>query len=199
MERQGAAIHQHRETTEPALLDEARLFDRVRQRDRSAFEALYRNYHPLLVRFLTGLIHRPQLVQEVLNDTMLVVWTRPESFNGDSKLSTWIFGIAYHKAMKALRQQPDPVEDARAELRVSPDAGPDQHIGQQRLQALLADAIGELSPDHRTVVDLTYFHGIGYREIAEIMECPVDTVKTRMFHARRQLRRLLAGELADWL
>ncbi len=60
-------------------------------------------------------------------------------------------------------------------------------------------AMGQLSSDHRTVVDLTYFHEIGYREIAEIMDCPVDTVKTRMFHARRHLKTMLAGRLADWL
>ena len=59
--------------------------------------------------------------------------------------------------------------------------------------------MGELSADHRAVVDLTYFHEIGYREIAELMDCPVDTVKTRMFHARRRLKAMLPGELADWL
>jgi RNA polymerase sigma-70 factor (ECF subfamily) len=59
--------------------------------------------------------------------------------------------------------------------------------------------MGVLSAEHRAVVDLTYFHEIGYREIAEILGCPVDTVKTRMFHARRQLRRAMAGELADWI
>ena len=56
-----------------------------------------------------------------------------------------------------------------------------------------------LSPEQRAVVDLTYFHGLGYREIAEILNCPVDTVKTRMFHARRRLKQALPGTLADWL
>jgi RNA polymerase sigma-70 factor (ECF subfamily) len=59
--------------------------------------------------------------------------------------------------------------------------------------------MNELSPDHRAVVDLTYFHGMGYREIAEVMSCPVDTVKTRMFHARRRLREAMSGGPADWL
>jgi RNA polymerase sigma-70 factor (ECF subfamily) len=57
----------------------------------------------------------------------------------------------------------------------------------------------QLSADHRAVVDLTYFHGMGYREIADIMDCPVDTVKTRMFHARRRLRQVMPGGLDDWL
>ena len=64
-------------------------------------------------------------------------------------------------------------------------------------QKMLAKALAGLSPDHRTVVDLTYFHEMGYKEIAEIMNCPVDTVKTRMFHARRHLRKLLDPMLSD--
>ena len=67
------------------------------------------------------------------------------------------------------------------------------------MQQAIADALAGLSPDHRAVVDLTYFHELPYRDIARIMNCPVDTVKTRMFHARRHLRTMLAGDLADWL
>ena len=134
-----------------------------------------------------NLTHRPHLVEEVLNDTMLVVWNQPERFNGASKLSTWIFAIAYRKALKALKRQDDPVEDREALVRPSPEPGPEQRLSQRQAQAVLLSAMRELSPDHRAVVDLTYFHEVGYREIAEIMDCPVDTVKTRMFHARRHL------------
>ncbi|HLZ77912.1 MAG TPA: sigma-70 family RNA polymerase sigma factor [Sphingomonas sp.] len=193
------ASGRRREPAWPSAEDDARLVTRIRARDLRAFEELYRNYHPRLSRFLTNLIHRPPLIEEVLNDTMLVVWDKPDSFNGASKLSTWIFAIAYRKAMKAVRRCDEPIEDKQAETRVSPDAAPDQRLGQQQAQAALLGAIGGLSPDHRAVVDLCYFHEIGYREIAEIMDCPVDTVKTRMFHARRHLKRMLAGELADWL
>ena len=83
--------------------------------------------------------------------------------------------------------------------RASGEAGPEQRLGDRQVGAVLAAAMAGLSPDHRAVVDLTYFHEIGYREISEIMDCPVDTVKTRMFHARRHLRRALAGSLSDWL
>jgi RNA polymerase sigma-70 factor (ECF subfamily) len=127
------------------------------------------------------------------------VWTHPDRYNGKSKVSTWIFAIAYRKALKALRRCDEPIEDKNAATRPSPDAGPEQQLGRREVQAVLLGAIGELSADHRAVVDLTYFHEIGYREIAEIMDCPVDTVKTRMFHARRHLRSRLAGQLTDWL
>jgi RNA polymerase sigma factor (sigma-70 family) len=179
--------------------EDARLIRRIADRDLRAFEALYRNYHPRLTRFLTNLIRRPQLVEEVLNDTLLVVWDRPDSYNGSCKLSTWIFAIAYRKAMKALRRQDEPMEDKHAETRMTAEPGPEQQLGQRQVQQALLAAMAQLSADHRAVVDLTYFHEINYREIAEIMDCPVDTVKTRMFHARRHLKAMLAGQLADWL
>lgn len=175
------------------------LMARILTRDIAAFEELYRNYHGRLTRFLVRLIHRPTLVEEVLNDTLMVVWDRAETFNGTSKLSTWIFGIAYRKAMKALRGQDEPMEDHGAETRVDPDGTPEEELGRNRRQVLLARAIRELSPEHRAVVEFTYYQEMGYREIAAIMECPLDTVKTRMFHARRHLRRRLAGDLQEWL
>ena len=67
------------------------------------------------------------------------------------------------------------------------------------LHDALITAMSSLSAEHRAVVDLTYFHELGYREIAEIMDCPVDTVKTRMFHARRKLKAAMPGSFADWL
>jgi len=175
------------------------LLAKVRSGDPAAFERMYRLYYPRLTRFLQTLIRRPTLVEEVLNDTMMVVWARPESFHGASKLSTWIFSIAYRKAMKGLRQQDEAVEDKDAGRRVSLNAGPDESSGRARVRQLLVEAVAELSPAHRAVVDLTYFHELGYREIAAVVDCPVDTVKTRMFHARRHLRKKLGGVLADWI
>ena len=182
-----------------AAADDVRLLARIAARDLRAFETLYKAYQPRLARFLRAMLRRAPLVEEVLDDTMLVVWSHPDRFNGRSKVSTWIFAIAYRKALKALSRHDDPVEDRFAETRESPEAGPEQQLGQRQVQDVLMAAIKELSRDHRAVVDLTYFHGAGYREIAEIMDCPVDTVKTRMFHARRHLKTKLAGQLADWL
>lgn len=179
--------------------EDLRLAARIRLRDRKAFDALYRGYQPRLTRFLMNILRRRHLVEEVLDDTLMVLWDRPDSFAGRSQLSTWLFTIAYRKAMKALRKQDDPVEDALAETRISTGRSPEQDAGDSRARKVLLHALARLSPEQRAVVDLTYFHEIGYREIAAIMDCPVDTVKTRMFHARRHLRRELAGELSDWI
>ena len=178
---------------------DAQLIDRIVRGDRRAFEELYRAYHPRLSRFILGMVRRAHVAEEVLDDTLLVVWRQPERYNGRCRVSTWIFAIAYRQAMKALRRCDDPIEDRAAEARPSIEAGPEQQLGRRQAQDVLLRAIGELSPHHRAVIDLTYFREIGYREIAELMDCPQDTVKTRVFHARRRLKNKLSGELADWL
>jgi RNA polymerase sigma factor (sigma-70 family) len=179
--------------------DELRLLRLIAEGDRLAFERLYRLYHPRLSRFVANMARRPELIEEVVNDTLVAVWRRPESYNGMSKVSTWILAIAYRKALKARRRWDEPVEDTGSELREGSESAPDQRLGREQTRAALLKAMASLSADHRAVVDLSYFHEIGYREIAEIMACPVDTVKTRMFHARRCLRSALPGRLEDWL
>jgi RNA polymerase sigma-70 factor (ECF subfamily) len=89
------------------------------------------------------------------------------------------------------------VEDSRAERRASLEEGPDLQVGRRQLQAALVSAMRQLSPRHRAAVGLAYFYEFGYREIGEIMHCPVETAKTRVFYARRHLRRVLAGALQD--
>ena len=195
----GTAIRPMNDTAPPGALDERELLERVKTHDVDAFERLYRIYQPRLARFLINLVKRPQLVEEVLDDTMMVVWQTAGSFRGTSKLSTWIFAIAYRKALKARSRWPDPMEDNDRDMRVSNDPAPDAELEQGRIRQALMRAMDRLSADHRAVVDLTYFHGLGYREIAEILGCPVDTVKTRMFNARGRLKQALPGTLADWL
>ena len=198
-QRRGAADKRPGVVVASPALDEARLLKRIAEKDLRAFETLYRLYHPRLTRFLMNMLRRPQLAEEALNDTMMVVWRRPEAYNGTSKVSTWIFAIAYRTALKARSRYDEPVEDHEAETRASGEIGPEAQLGRRQVQEVLMSAMGRLSPEHRAVVDLTYFHEAGYREIAEILDCPVGTVKSRMLHARRHLRGILAGELADWV
>jgi RNA polymerase sigma-70 factor (ECF subfamily) len=178
---------------------ECELLARIARGNLQAFETLYRAYQPRLTRFLSTLLKRPQLIEEVLDDTMMVVWQSAGNFRGSSKPSTWMFAIAYRKAHKARTRWPDPVEDPDVDTRVSEDPLPDERLHHDCLRSALLKAMDQLSTDHRAVVDLTYFHGMGYREIAEIVDCPIDTVKTRMFHARRRLKQAMPGSISDWL
>ena len=177
---------------ETAAREELRLISRVAAEDMAAFESLYRAYHPRLVRFLHGMLRQGALVEEVLDDTMLVVWRRAHSFDGSAKLSTWLFAIAYRQALKALRQRghaPGIDEEPAAPV----DSEPDIRLQQHQLHACLDEALARLSAEHRAVIELTYYHGHSCREIAGIVDCPVATVKTRMFYARRRLKAALDG------
>jgi RNA polymerase sigma factor (sigma-70 family) len=199
MTRDGAASVRQAFTPTAGGDNDASLMSRIARRDPRGFEELYRLYNRRLSRFILNMVHRPHLVEEILNDTMLVVWRKAGTYDGQSKVSTWMFAIAYRRALNALRGLKEPVEDKDAERRESPEDGPERQFGRRQVHELLLSAMTQLSADHRAVVDLTYFHEMDYREIAQIMGCPVDTVKTRMYHARRHLKRVLAGQLSDWL
>ena len=172
---------------------------RVAQGDRHAFELLYRDYFPRLARFLVKMTRRPDLVEEILNDTMMVVSQKAHTFHPGAKVSTWIFAIAYRKGLQALRDLDEPMLGNQQGLTRDGGAGPSEELMQLQLRKVLSEAVNALSVDHRAVVELTYFQGVGYREIAQIMDCPIDTVKTRMFHARRRLKALLPDRLEDVL
>lgn len=176
---------------------EVALVGRIVAGDLRAFETLYRIYHPRLVRFLSLMTGRRTLVEEALNDTMLVVWRRSGTYNGQSKVSTWIFAIAYRVALKALRQHDEPVEmDSDTEIE-SEDCGPEQRLMADQTRSVVLRALDALPAHQRCAVVLTYFHDLPYAEIANIVDCPVDTVKTRVFHGRRRLRALLHDDAGD--
>jgi len=175
--------------------DELSLLRRVAAEDRKAFETLYHLYYRRLFAYLFKVTRRGELVEEVLNDVMFAIWTSAGRFDGRSRPSTWIFGIAYHKALKALARQTvgagDEPEREVAEPATSD--GPESLLTRREVANTLGKALGALSPEQRAVVELTYYYELSYGEIAEIVGCPVNTVKTRMFHARRRLKNLLPG------
>ncbi len=172
---------------------DVQLLGRIAEGDRAAFEALYRDYFGRLARFLDRMTRQPQMIEEIINDSMLVVWQKAGQYNHSSKVSTWIFAIAYRTALAAIRRHDEPVD---ADVDLVPGAAihePDTGLGHRRLERDVGHALDKLSMEQRTVVNLTYFHGMGYEEIAETMNCPINTVKTRMFHARLRLKTLLSG------
>ncbi len=162
--------------------------------DRLAFDHLFRAYRPRLQRFLGQLTHRPQLLDELIDDTMLVVWRRADTFNYSSRVSTWIFAIAHRHALKTLRRAVEHGTGELDETGGATDNEPERRLIDKQQRDLVRSALAALPPEQRMVVELTYYHGCAYREIAQIVGCPVDTVKTRMFHARRKLRLVLQAQ-----
>ncbi|QWF72283.1 sigma-70 family RNA polymerase sigma factor [Methylomonas paludis] len=170
-------------------MDESILLGHIAEGDAAAFELFYKMYYPRLFRFILRMTRQPESVEELIQETLLVVWEKPHKFNHDSKISTWIFGIAYHKALKSMsrhnRRRMDVDVDELKEIMGDPGANPAQH---QENADWLNTALAVLSPEQRAVIELTFYHGLAYQDIAKILNCPEGTVKTRMFHARKKLQ-----------
>jgi RNA polymerase sigma-70 factor, ECF subfamily len=180
---------------QPAEADDAEraLLRRVSTGDRDAFRELYLRYHRRLARFLARLTRGPEDAEEVINDTLWIVWQRAGDFRGASRVSTWIMGIAYRRALKLIRRA---ATHARVMVLEQSDG---ESATEDSLQAisnrqLVEQGLVRLPLEQRLVLEFTYYLDHSCEEIAEIMECPVNTVKTRMFHARRKLRTFLSGD-----
>lgn len=174
--------------------DEARLLGSIAAGDRAAFEKLYRVYFSRLTRFIGRMTRNAPLIEEIVNDTMLVVWQKAATFDGSCKPSTWIFAIAYRKTLKGLRGSDEPVESDASLYEDESGNQPEQTMDRQQLQQTVAGALDQLPAAQRAVMVLTYYHEMAYSDIAEVVACPVNTVKTRMFHARHRLKDLLWNE-----
>lgn len=171
---------------------ELALLRRIEAGDRAAFKQLFLGYHRRLSRFLGRLTSDAQLIEELIDDTMLVVWRKAGEFGARSRLSTWIFGIAYRLAMKRLAPQPGAAADrgppGDATTLITLTAMSPQR---EELRNLVEVALRELTPEERALLELAYFVGYSYGEIAVIVDCPVNTVKTRLFRARARLKLLM--------
>ena len=169
---------------------EVELIARIAEGDRKAFEELYGLYHRRLARFLTRLTKRYEVAEEVINDTFYIVWRKAADFRGDSQPSTWILGIAYRKARNAFRSS------SRILAMENPEAPPppltsEESLRSEELRDWLVHALVQLPVEQRLAVELCYELGYSCEEISTIMSCPVNTVKTRLFHARAKLQKLL--------
>jgi RNA polymerase sigma-70 factor (ECF subfamily) len=173
---------------------EAQWLRQTAQGDRAAFERLFRAYEHRLYRYVLGIVRTPQTAEEITGDVMLEVWRHASRFRELSKVSTWIFGIAHHKAVDALRRRaPQHIELHELAGVEDQKRGPEEVAIAHSASREVAQALEELSPEHRAVLELTFTHGYSQAEIAQIVGCPVNTVKTRVFYAKQHLRKILDG------
>jgi RNA polymerase sigma-70 factor (ECF subfamily) len=190
-------VHQVRATHGPDhAMEEARDIDWLRavaQGDRKSFESLYLRYHTRLSRFLARHALQRHQVDEVINETMWVVWRTAGEFRGDSKVGTWIIGIAYRCFLKMLRDTPVAFSQGVAASAAALDnAGPDETEARET-RDWVRRGLSLLPVEQRLTMELVYYLGQSYEEVSRIMDCAVGTVKARMFHARVRLRSSLPG------
>jgi RNA polymerase sigma-70 factor (ECF subfamily) len=178
--------------------DEALLVGRVAAGDDSALRVLFARHQVRVFRFIMRLVRNTAVAEELTNEVFLEVWRGAGKFEGGSSVATWMLSIAHHRAVSSLRKRREKSwdEDAAAEL---PDADDDPEVTAQKVDKgqALRRCLSHLSSEHRSVVDLVYYHELSISETSEVLQIPENTVKTRMFHARKRLSELLKGAGID--
>lgn len=173
------------------VLDRELMARITEDRDVAAMEDLYVRFKPRLMSFLRRLTRDEMVLEEAYNDVMVTVWRKSHQYEARSKVSSWIFSIAYRICLRMVKKQSK--RDATFELRGDelPDMAAPEPVGSPEGSEDLIAAVKRLNPKHRIVVELCYFEGYSLEEIAQIVDCPANTVKTRLYHARNKLRTLI--------
>lgn len=180
---------------------DAELIAGVEVGDENAFAELYERYHRRLLSFFLRKTRDHDAAEELIQDTMMLVWEKAGQFNGTSRASTWIFGIGYRKLLEwnraknrqqavfesGDREDGEPVQETTSR----PEHAVEHAVGQDSLVSHVQSALGDLSDEHRDVVTMTFQEGMSYREIADTLGIEPGTVKSRMYYAKRQLKHCL--------
>lgn len=162
--------------------------------DRDALRLIYARHHVRVFRFLLRIVKNHETAEDLLNEVFLDVWRAAGGFEARSRATTWILGIARFKGLSALRQRScEPLDDDVIESIEDQADGPEANLQKADRSALLQSCLQQLSSAHRQVVDLVYYHEQSIEEAARIIGVPANTVKTRVFHARKRIAELMAG------
>jgi RNA polymerase sigma-70 factor, ECF subfamily len=177
------------------------LIGRIANGDRLAMQVLYARYHVRVFRFVVRLVRDEGTAEDLISEVFLDVWRQAGRFEGRSAVSTWVLAIARFKALSALRRRPDEELDEEAAGAIEdPTDDPEMSLEKKNKSVLIRKCLTGLSADHREIIDLVYYHEKSVEEVAEIVGIPENTVKTRMFYARKKLAELLkaAGIERGW-
>jgi len=169
-----------------------RLVERIAAGDRVAMQVLYARHHLRVYHFVLRIVNDAATAEDLTSDAFLEVWKNASRFEGRSQVSTWILSIARYKALAALRRRANDPLDDEITCSIPDDAdGPEAILQKQNESTVLRQCLTQLSPAQREVIDLVYYHEKSIGEVAEIIGAPQNTVKTRMFHARKRIAALL--------
>src|SRR6187551_1381140 len=171
------------------------LISRIAGGDRLAMQVLFARHHVRVYRFVLRLCGDATLAEDLISEVFLDVWRQAGRFEARSAVSTWLLAIARFKALSALRKRTDEALDDEVAERIADTADtPEEAIQKKDKSAVLRECLKSLSPEHREIVDLVYYHEKSVEEVAEIVGIPAATVKTRMFYARKKLAELLKAQ-----
>jgi RNA polymerase sigma-70 factor, ECF subfamily len=167
----------------------------IAQRDKRALQQLYSRHHVRIYRFALRFLNDEAAAEDTVSEVFIDVWRQAERFEGRSQVTTWLLAIARHKALSLLRRRSsEELDDEVAEFIEDPSDNPEAAMLKSQRASVLQDCLTQLSPAHREIVDLVYYHEKSVEEVAEIISVPANTVKTRMFYARKRIGELMAAK-----
>ena len=169
------------------------LIDAIADGDRHALEVLYSRHSAGVYRFALRFVADEGIAEDVMNEVFFDVWRKARSFEGRSQVSTWLLGVARNKALQITRRRrPEHLNDEACEAIEDAADDPERAIQRKQNGSILFECLKNLSPVHREIINLIYYHGKSIDEAAQTIRVPRNTVKTRMFYARSHLATLLA-------
>jgi len=174
------------------------LIGRIANGDRLAMQVLYARHHVRVFRFVVRLVRDEATAEDLISEVFLDVWRQAGRFEGRSAVSTWMLAIARFKALSALRRRPDQeLDEETAGAIEDPSDDPAAALEKKDKSTMLRKCLTGLSAEHREIIDLVYYHEKSVEEAAEIVGIPENTVKTRMFYARKRLAELVKAAGID--
>lgn len=176
------------------------LLEKIATGDRTAMHTLYARHNVRVYRFVLRMLRDSTAAEDLVSQVFLDVWRSASQFEGRSQVSTWLLSIARFKALTALRQRKHEDIDQDDVMQIADQADtPEASLDRSRTSAILRACVARLSPAHREIVSLVYYHEKSVEEVAQLIGIPAATVKTRMFYARKQLAEFLKSAGIDSL
>jgi RNA polymerase sigma-70 factor (ECF subfamily) len=170
------------------------LIRQIADGDKSAVRTLFERHHVKVYRFVLRIVRDAALAEDTVSETFIDAWQHAGRYEGRASVSTWLLGIARHRALDAVRRRPtEPLDCEAAQNVADPARDPEAELGCKDRGAALRRALAALSREHAEIIDLVYYQEKSIREIGEILAIPENTVKTRMFYARKRLAALAAA------
>ncbi len=174
---------------------DAALVDAIAAGDKQALQVLYGRHHVKVYRFALRFLRDESTAEDMVSEVFIDVWRQADRFERRCQVSTWLLAIARNKALSSLRRRSnEQLDDEVAEFIEDPSDNPEITMQKQERGAILRSCLEQLSPAHREIIDLVYYHEKSIDEVAEVIGVPANTVKTRMFYARKRIAEMMSAQ-----
>ena len=182
-------------TTRETPLSDETLIKQIADGNKLAMRALFARHQVRVYRFALRIVRDTALADDVVSEVFIDAWQHAGRYEGRSTVSTWLLGITRHKALTAAnRRTTESIDSETAMNVVDPGNTPEAELGQKDTGAVIRRCLASLTPEHAEIIDLVYYQEKSIKEIVEILGIPENTVKTRMFYARKRLAALVTAE-----